>query len=317
MEADTAANDQAVRKLTEKEIVAALTHNGYDEATASARVPLIVKFIETVSLEQRLTTHPSPSPRQIEFLTGDNTCTIDNADIVTFEIAHPPKTEWLGGTWMDTAPLTYLARVCEIGHRLLGENWIAPFKKRLSNRVDFLNVLNEVWRLGCWGNIANVTPSPKSEISGDNDWLLALEDGFSIRLQVKRRRNDLVRIIHPTRAPYGLFDKVSRRFSRSGDNQINVGAITIYAGITDAVLRAIDDFFISDQSSHVDAVVLWCPFNPPYFPDLPAFFIRDRKSQGRLKRAFLLDPLDGLYQTHTIFPISMADATRGAFSDSA
>ena len=317
METDTATNKPTVRKLTEKEIIGALTHNGYDEETASARTPLILKFIETTGLEQRLTTHPSPSPRQIEFLTGDTTCTIDNADVVTFEIAHPPKTEWLGGTWMDTAPLTYLARICEIGHRLLGENWMEPFKARLTNRVDFLNVLNEVWWLGCWANIAKVTPSPKAEVGGDNDWFLALEDGFSIRLQVKRRRNDLVRIIHPTRAPYGLFDKVSKRFSRSSDNQINVGAITIYAGITDAVLRAIDDFFISDQSAHVDAIALWCPFNPSCVPDLPAFFIRDRKSQGRLKRAFSLDPLDRLYQTHTIFPISMADATRGACSDNA
>ena len=185
------------------------------------------------------------------------------------------------------------------------------FKTRLANREDLLNVLNEIWWLGCWQTLHQITPSPKAEISGDNDWLLVLEDGFSIKLQVKRRRNDLVQIVHHTRPPYGLFDKVSKRFSRSGKNEINVGAITIYAGITDGVLRAVDDFFRSEESAHVDAIVLWCPFDPPYSPDLPPFFIRDRKSQGRLRWAFSFNPLDCLYKTNTIFPLSLAEATRG------
>lgn len=300
-----------VRKLTEKEIVGALVHNGYSEKTAFDRTPLILKFFEVAGLESRLTTHPSPSPRQIEFFTGDTTCTIDNADIVTFEIAHPPKTEWLGGTWMDTAPLTYLARVCDIGHRLLGENWMLPFRERLANRMDLLNVLNEVWWLGCWGNISQITSSPKGDAGGDNDWSLVLDEGLSIKMQVKRRRNDLLRGVHPTRAPYGLFDKVSKRFSRSGKDQLNVGAITIYAGVTNAVLRAVDDYFRSNASGNVVAIILWCPFNPPYAPTLQSYFIRDRKSEGRLKRALAVDALDTLYRTNTIFPISIAEATCG------
>ena len=51
-------------------------------------------FFEATGIEPRLTTRPSPGPiRQLEFLTGDPTCTISNADVVA--IVHPPKTKWM------------------------------------------------------------------------------------------------------------------------------------------------------------------------------------------------------------------------------
>ncbi len=212
--------------MTNREITEALKYNGYDGEIAVARGGLVLAFFEATGLEERLTTHPSPGPeRQLEFLTGDATCTINHVDVVTFSIVHPPKTKWLGGTWLDTAPLTYLARVCDIGHRLLGQNWTDKIKKRLANRAELLDVLNEVWWLGC---LKSVTASPKVDGGGDNDWHIVFEDGFSIVLQVKRRRNDLVRIVHYTRSPYGLFDKVSKRFSMEEKTQLNVGAVTIY-----------------------------------------------------------------------------------------
>ncbi len=113
-----------------------------------------------------------------------------------------------GGTWLDTAPLTYLARVCDVGHRMLRPDWMLKVKKRLANRPGLLDVLNEVWWLGCLRKVKSISPSPKAEGGGDNDWLIVFEDGFSIILQVKRRRGDLVRIVHHTRPPFGLFDKV-------------------------------------------------------------------------------------------------------------
>ncbi len=313
---------------TEEIITAALTHNGYDREIAAARAPLVTDFMESVGLEKSLTHHPWPAPRQIEFFTGDKSSSIDNANLDSFNIDPPSKTAWHGGTWMDTAPLTYLARVCDIGQQKLGNNWVEKFKKRLRNRKDLLNVLNEIWWLGCWKGNFKVEISPKAESSGDNDWRIIFEDGLSMHLQVKRRKNDVRRGVDPTFPVQGLFNKVSHRFSKSGANEVNVGAITIYGGITDAVLRCVDDYFAprnseqteqptqetsdrqpkEDKSTNVDAIILWCPWNPPHLQQLPRYFIRARKSKEHLESTFAIDPLDTLYRTHTQFPISFARA---------
>ncbi len=83
--------------MTLHEITAALEHNGYGPQIAADHTGRVLAFFQATGVEQRLTTHPSPGPvRQLEFLTGDPTCTIDNADVVTFAIVHPPKTKWMG-----------------------------------------------------------------------------------------------------------------------------------------------------------------------------------------------------------------------------
>ncbi|MBE2203928.1 MAG: hypothetical protein IAE94_06300 [Chthoniobacterales bacterium] len=328
------SNDDSGSVLTEEIIIAALTHNGYNRETAAARASLVLDFMESVKLEKRLTHHPWPTPRQIEFFTGDKSSSVDNANLVCFNIEPPSKTEWHGGTWLDTAPLTYLARVCDIGQQKLGCDWIENFKKRLRNRTDLLNVLNEIWWLGCWKGDFKVEVSPKAQNSGDNDWRIIFEDSLRLNLQVKRRKNDVRRGVDPLFPVQGLFDKVSHRFSMSGENEINVGVITIYGGITDTILRRIDDYFAprnsepseatgqviaedsdqqpkEEQSTNVDAIILWCPWNPPHAQGRPRHFIRCRKLKERLERVFTLDPLDALYRTHTQFPISFAKATAG------
>ena len=262
--------------------------------------------MERAQLEQRLIAPPSREcKRQLEFLTGDKTCTIENADIISFEIDLPPKTSWLGGTWMDSAPLTYLARVCDIADRLLGKDWIRRFMHRITNREDLLNLLNEIWWIGCWDDISDIVSGPKAHGGGDNDWGFTLSGNLLVKMQVKRRRNDLVRIAHPTRPPFGMFDELSKRFTASEPGQINVGAITIYAGITDSVLRFVDDYFQSKESEHVDAIAIWCP---SHHPKLPSFFIRDRKSRGQLKRSFKMHAHDSLYRTSSICPLSFRQA---------
>ncbi|MBE2180293.1 MAG: hypothetical protein IAE97_07460 [Chthoniobacterales bacterium] len=316
---------------SEEIIIAALTHNGYDREIAAARAPLVIDFMERVGLEKRLTHHPWPAPRQIEFFTGDESSSIDNADLDSLVIDPPSKTAWHGGTWLDTAPLTYLARVCDIGQQKLGNNWVEIFKKRLRNREDLLNVLNEIWWLGCWRGTFKVDTSPKAVSGGNNDWRLIFDDGFSLNLQVKRRKNDVRRAVDPMFPVQGLFDKVSHRFAKSGPNEVNVGTVTIYGGITDAVLRCLDDYFAprnsellgeteqstretsdrkpkEDKSTNVDAIILWCPWNPPQSQQLPRYFIRARKSKEHIESAFALDPLDTLYRTYTQFPIGFARA---------
>ena len=292
--------------LTDLEIAGALQHNGYDEVTALHRVPLIQKFFKAAQLDAQLTAHPSLRPRrQIEFFTGDTKWNVDNADVIAERIALPARTEWMGGTWLDTAPLTYLARVCDIASRLLGNDWTAKFQKRLLNRGELLDLLNEIWWLGCWKGLQRVTPSPRAEVSGDNDWSLEMENGLNLKLQVKRRRSDLIRLSHPTIPPYGLFDKLSKRFSASSKAQFNVGVITIYAGITDSVLRALDDYFVSDTSKNVDAIALW---SPGVAEGVPSCFLRDRKSGGIIRGLFDLDPVDLIYDTANVHPISRSEA---------
>jgi hypothetical protein len=104
-----------------------------------------------------------------------------------------------------------------------------------------------------------------------------------------------------------LFDKVSKRFSADEKQQLNVGAITIYAGITPPILRALDDYFRSDESGGVDAIIFWNPASPPH---LPAFFLRERSSFKQLASYFQHDPVDDLYQTHNIHPLSIDEAVR-------
>lgn len=271
--------------------------------------PTVLRFFEAAKLKTGLIAHPSPQPtRQIEFFTGDSRWNIDKADVIAHGISLAVKTEWLGGTWLDTAPLTYLARVCDVANQLLGEDWMAQFRKRLLNPAELLDILNELWWLGCWKEVNAVEMSPKAKNSGDNDWRITLANGMHLNLQVKRRRSDLIRLVHPTMPPFGLFDKLSRRFSASGPAEINVGVITIYAGIADSVLRCLDDYFRNDDSQNVDAVVLWSPGTAA---DMPPFFVRDRKSNGILREAFDLNRIDLTYVTACEHPISLNDAMAG------
>ena len=289
------------------QIQEALQRNGYDADLARLRAPQVFRFFEFTKLEQRLIIRPSRHfEEQFEFLTGDDSCSVDHAEHVTFRIIIEPKTRTTGGSWMESAPLTYLARVCDLGCRWYGEKWFTYFTKRLADRTKLLDVLNEVWWLGVWKDIRNPQMSVRAKDGGNYDWYFSLGDTLKVNLQVKRRRNDLPRKSLTLSPPFtGLFDKLSKRFSASGPDQVNMGAITVYSGIDHDVLRAVDNYFRIDESRHVDAIILWSPESPE---PLQPYFLRARKFRDLLKGYVHLDPLDSRYSTISVHGLSLEEA---------
>jgi hypothetical protein len=298
-------------KANAQTIIKMLEHGGMSASRSAEAAPLIIEFFEMLHVEPQF----SPSPRppgepQFEFATGDKRFSVEYADTITWDVLLPPELRKIGGTWLETAPLTYLARVCIIGRRVFRDRWPRLFAKRLRNPPELLDVLNEVWSLSRWPEPSRVSARHRPTSSDDDiDWRFFLRSlGIWINLEVKRRCNDLLRLVHPDLPPTGLFDKAAGAFARSKPDELNVIAVTLYAGITDPVLRAVDDFMRSPDAEHVDGIVLWSVGSNARFAPT---FERFRNHREIVSALLSLDPQDVTYGSWNAFPISMGEAISG------
>src|SRR4030095_5498772 len=279
-----------------------LDHEGFTPERRDRCSTLLQEFYRKTRLRPKFEAAALPgSPAQIELQTGDTQWSVENADIPTFHISLPPKTLFIGGTWIETVPLSHLARICEIGSARLPGRWPDRFLRRLRNPTELLDTLNEIWWLDRFRDTNFLKMRHRMRLhegsNEDVDWRFKdVESSIWLNVEVKRRRNDILRAIYPpeeVRALFGgmsvrgLFDKASDPFSQSSGDEINVVALTVYGGVTSDVKRALDDWFINDASRNVDAVAIWSAGSKP--PHHEPWFIRSRK-YADLLRHLLVPP---------------------------
>lgn len=278
------------------------------EECSAESAPLVVEFFDMLRVEPQFSQSPRPPGEpQFEFDTGDTRFSVENADTIAWDVLLPPELRKIGGTWLETAPLSFLAQVCMIGRRVFRDRWPRLFAKRLRNPPELLDVLNEVWWLSRWPEPFRLSARHRQTATGEDiDWRFFLRSlGLWINLEVKRRCNDLLRLVHPGLPPAGLFDKAASAFSKSNPDELNVIAITLYAGITDPVLRAIDDFLRSPENEHVDGIMLWSVCSNACFAPT---FGRFRKHRHIVSELLPIQPQDVTYGSWNPFPISMGEA---------
>lgn len=147
------------------------------------------------------------------------------------------------GTGLNREELLYFSRVSEAGHILIPHLWLGrkALRERVRDSRQHLNTLNEVWWLTRWRgldadsvemehqqrrdaeNAAKVTPSTV-------DWRFTLLAGaITINLEVKNRAGTIGSA--PLEKGVYLFgDEPDKCFQSSGEDEINVLAITGYHG---------------------------------------------------------------------------------------
>ncbi len=153
----------------------------------------------------------------------------------------PKDVRLMEGTHLNRGELGYFGKVAEIGHTVIPKLWLAnrELRERLRLPTQHLDTLNEVWWLSRWHGIDpdSVELEPLVRRNAENlskrtpatmDWrLTVLGRQVAINLSVKNRRGTF------GSRPFGkgvyLFgDEPDKPFAESGDDEINVLAITAY-----------------------------------------------------------------------------------------
>lgn len=182
------------------------------------------------------------------------------------------ETRHMDGSGLSQEDLLYLSKVSEIGHTIIPNLWLSDIRLREDVRrsSQHLDTLNEIWWLSRWSGIdagsvqreflqrrdqENLTKQNPATV----DWKFTVLGGqVSINLSVKNRPGSLGSVMLD-KAVY-LFDgKEEKVFTESGDDEINVLAITAYHGdrlspVEQEVM--VNEFFSNLERSVIDAVAI-------------------------------------------------------------
>jgi hypothetical protein len=164
----------------------------------------------------------------------------------------------LEGTHLDHGDLVRLSKACDIGRRLVRNEWPTRFQHGLKNPVQHLDTINEVWWLSRFVNPTDIQKADRASRGGPlPDWCFTVKGGNTavrVNLEVKRRCGDIKRHLR-LRKRSDLFDDIASKFPNRSLTGINVGAVTIYSAIKDELEEHARQW-IEDHPT-VDALILW------------------------------------------------------------
>ena len=174
----------------------------------------------------------------VEYDFGPSDHSIDHA---RDPFRDPKESHMIEGTRLSLGDLGYFGRISEIGHTLIPEIWLQSHSLRedLRTATQHIDTLNEVWWLSRWHGIdpgsvireCAVRRDPENlgkEHPAKVDWQFSvLGRQLTINLEVKHRRGTVAS--GPFEKGVYLFgDEPERPFAPSGENEINILAITAY-----------------------------------------------------------------------------------------
>ena len=171
-----------------------------------------------------------------------------------------------GGFGLDLGSIHQLAKVCQIGRRLMSGRWPRCFKTDLLNPEEHLPTVEEIWWLGLWYEISHVEPNQRvfEGNKHDVDWQFRCggSDGgtpvTTINLEVKLRSKDWKRHVDgPLYSTFHAsnFETLAKKFSRKNPGQLNVVGMTIFGPVDVGVRQAAEKFLA--ETPTLDAIILW------------------------------------------------------------
>jgi hypothetical protein len=175
-----------------------------------------------------------------------------------WDINHRDPNFALDGSELDAGDLFHLARVCEIGRRLIPDLWPLKLKKGLASGEHHLNTLNEVWWLNRFKSPTDIVNLDLVENDAP-DWSFKLHCHnlpLPVRAEVKRRTKDIKRHIGmKPKSKVGLFGDIAHKFPTRNPGGLNLAAITLYSEIDEHIREATCEWL--RKTPTVDAVLLW------------------------------------------------------------
>lgn len=215
----------------------------------------------------------------VEYDFGPSDHSIDHA---RDPFRDPKDAHAIEGTGLSRGDLAYFGRVSEIGHTLIPEIWLksGSLREDLKTPTQHIDTMNEVWWLSRWHGIDPGSVIRECPVRRDPenlakktplkvDWQFSvLGKQLTINLEVKNRRGTVAS--GPFQKGVYLFgDEPERPFAPSGENEINILAITAYhAGwIDDDEERRLceeylDQTLVDRGRPIVDCVALSVPGGP-------------------------------------------------------
>jgi hypothetical protein len=188
------------------------------------------------------------------------------------------ETRHMDGSGLSQEDLLYLSKISEIGHTIIPHLWLSDLRLREDIRrpSQHLDTLNEIWWLSRWhgidtGSVEREYLQRRNQENGIKqspstvDWRFTVLGGqVMINLSIKNRPGSLGSSILDKNVY--LFDgKEEKAFAESGDNEINILAITAYHGdrLSPTEQEAmVNEYFSKLERPVIDAVAISVMYGP-------------------------------------------------------
>ena len=153
--------------------------------------------------------------------------------------------------------LLKFGRACELKQRFLGHRWPKELKHNLLDHQSHLDVVEELLWIGRFQGVQHVQHKVPLASRRDMDWAFTACTQ-PIRIEVKNRRRECTGIVDGAHAGRGYpswFADFAGKFSRDGNNSLNIACVTTYFEPDDALRERANELLSHNEA--VDAVVVW------------------------------------------------------------